>query len=531
MEKVVGKTKFIFVTGGVISGIGKGIVAASVGNILKARGFKVFIQKLDPYLNQDPGVLSPYEHGEVYVTNDGGETDLDLGHYERFTDEKLTKDSNYTSGKIFQNLINKERSGYYNGKTVQIIPHFTNEILEIIVETAKKHKPDFLIIEIGGTVGDMESAAFIRAIAEFGSFNKEKTHYIHTTYIPFLETSKDFKTKPTQYSISSLLALGIKPDMIILRTHNKLPLSICEKISNFVFLEKENVIPLHDVNCVYEIPLFLESLNVAENILKHFKMKLEKPDLKQWKKFVDKINTKKDAKKVIGMIGKYTEFEDAYKSIKEALFISSVYENLDLELKWISSEDITLKNVQSKIGIVDGLVILPGFGVRGFEGKIEVAIYSRENDIPTLGICLGMQVMTIAQARIMGYKNATSSEISEEGEFIFDLINKNDMDLGSSLRLGESNVTFKEGTIFRKTYNKETVSERHRHRYEVNRKYKKELESKNFLFSGLDSKTGLVETCEMSDKKFYLGTQYHPEFNATPMNPHPLFTKFLKSCK
>ncbi len=530
MKKLIGKTKFIFVTGGVVSGIGKGIIAASIGNILKARGFKIFTQKLDPYLNIDPGVLSPYEHGEVYVTHDGGETDLDLGHYERFVDEKLTKDSNYTSGKIFQNVINKERAGKYKGKTVQIVPHFTNEIIELMVKTAQTHKPDFLIIEIGGTVGDMESTAFIRAISEFGSFNSNIAYFVHATYIPFLETSKDFKTKPTQFSISSLLTMGIKPHMIILRSHKKLPKEICVKISNAIFLEPEKIIPLHDVDSVYEIPLYLETLNVAENILKQFNIELKTPDHKNWIEFTEKIKTPKTKKIIIGMIGKYTAFEDAYKSIKESLFISSVYQGVDVQLKWIASENITVENIESKIGEANGIVILPGFGSRGFEGKIIAATYSREKDIPTLGICLGMQVMTIAHARLMGYKDATSAEINKEGTPIFDLINKNENSLGGTLRLGESTVLFKEETKMRKIYNVPQAKERHRHRYEVSRKYIEILEDGEFIFSGTDSKTGLVETCEVKSKKFYLGTQYHPEFNSTPMNPHPLFTEFLKAC-
>ncbi|MGL6125173.1 MAG: CTP synthase [Metamycoplasmataceae bacterium] len=532
MKKILGKTKFIFVTGGVVSGIGKGILAASIGNILKARGHKVFIQKLDPYLNIDPGVLSPYEHGEVYVTNDGGETDLDLGHYERFTDEKLTRDSNYTSGRIFQNLINKERSGYYKGKTVQIIPHFTNEILEIITDTAKKYNPDFLIVEIGGTVGDMESTAFIRAIAEFGFFNPNITYFIHTTYIPFLETSKDFKTKPTQYSISSLLEMGIKPNMIALRAHNPLPDEICLKISKSNFLKKENIIPMHDVKSVYEIPLYLEKLNVADIILKHFKIKIESPNHKKWEKFIKLIKAPKTKKVQIGMVGKYTEFEDAYKSIKEALFISSIYQGIDLQLKWISAEKITKANAKSKLENVDGIVILPGFGLRGFEGIVQASIYTRENDIPTLGVCLGMQAMTVAQGRLIGYKDATSSEVSKTGTMIFDLIDKTKSKnfLGGTLKLGESIVEFKENSEFKKIYGVSSIGERHRHRYEVNIKYRDLLETGDFSFSGKDKNTGLVETCEVKNKKFYLGTQYHPEFNSTPLNPHPLFTAFLKSC-
>ena len=530
MKKLIGKTKFIFVTGGVVSGIGKGIIAASIGNILKARGFKVFIQKLDPYLNIDPGVLSPYEHGEVYVTHDGGETDLDLGHYERFIDEKLTKDSNYTSGKLFQNVINKERSGKYRGKTVQIFPHFTNEIIELMVKTAQTNKPDFLIVEIGGTVGDMESIAFIRAISEFGSFNSDIAYFVHATYIPFLETSKDFKTKPTQFSISSLLTMGIKPHMIILRSHKKLPKEMPVKVSKSIFLESKKIIPLHDVDSVYEVPLYFETLNVAENILKEFKMDLKTPDHKNWTKFTEKIKAPKSKKIIIGMVGKYTTFEDAYKSIKESLFISSVYQGLEIQLKWISSEDITFENIESKIGKVNGIIILPGFGLRGFEGKIIAATYSRDKDIPTLGICLGMQVMTIAHARLLGYEDATSAEIFDEGTLIFDLINKNENSLGGTLRLGESTVLFQEGTKFRKIYNAPKTKERHRHRYELNREYIDILQDDEFMFSGFDSKTGLVETCEVKNKKFYLGTQYHPEFNSTPMNPHPLFTEFLKAC-
>ncbi|MGL5617738.1 MAG: CTP synthase [Metamycoplasmataceae bacterium] len=530
MKKVLGNTKFIFVTGGVVSGIGKGIVAASIGNILKARGLKVFIQKLDPYLNIDPGVLSPYEHGEVYVTNDGGETDLDLGHYERFTDEKLTRDSNYTSGKIFQNLIDKERRGYYKGKTVQIVPHFTNEILEIITKTAKKHNPDFLIIEIGGTVGDMESTAFIRAISEFGSFNPKITYFVHTTYIPFLETSKDFKTKPTQISISSLLELGIKPNMIVLRSHNKIPQDICSKISKSIFLKKENIIPLHDVDSVYDIPLYLEELKVAKNILKHFHMKNETPNHKKWEKFTEMIKADKSEKIVVGMVGKYTEFEDAYKSVKEALFISSIYEGLSLELKWIASDGIDKNNVKSKLKNLDRIVILPGFGSRGWEGIITAAIFSREKDIPTLGICLGMQAMTVAHARLMGYKDANSSEICKKGTMIFDLINKNNNSLGGTLRLGESEIIFKDKSLFKEIYGVKSIKERHRHRYEVNKKYIDSLETEDFSFSGIDKNTGLVETCEVKNKRFYLGTQYHPEFNSTPLRPHPLWTAFLKSC-
>ncbi|MGL5732972.1 MAG: CTP synthase, partial [Metamycoplasmataceae bacterium] len=340
----------------------------------------------------------------------------------------------------------------------------------------------------------------------------------------------DFKTKPTQISISSLLELGIKPNMIVLRAHNKLPQEICNKISKSIFLKKENIVPLHDVDSVYDIPLYLEELKVAKNILKHFHMKNVTPDHDKWEKFTEMIKAEKSKKILIGMVGKYTEFEDAYKSVKEALFISSIYEGLSLELKWIASDDIDKSNVKSKLKNLDGIVILPGFGSRGWEGIITASAYAREKDIPTLGICLGMQAMTVAHARLMGYEDANSSEVCKKGTMIFDLINKNNNSLGGTLRLGESEIIFKDKSLFSKVYGSKSIKERHRHRYEVNKDYIDSLETEEFSFSGIDKNTGLIETCEVKNKKFYLGTQYHPEFNSSPFKPQPLFTAFLKAC-
>lgn len=527
------KTKYIFVTGGVVSGIGKGISAASIGNILKAKGFKILMQKLDPYLNIDPGVLSPYEHGEVYVTKDGGETDLDLGHYERFLSQSVERDSSWTSGKIYQRIFEKERKGFYEGSTVQIIPHFTNEIQEIIKETTEKHKPDFYIVEIGGTVGDTESISFIQAAAEFSFRNRDDVFFIHTTYVPWLHSSKEFKTKPTQFSIATLSSLGIKPNIVLLRSQYEIMLDIRTKISKTTFLPVENIISIHDIDSVYKIPNYLESQNVSNLILDHFNMKSKKTlDTKVWNDFVEKIDLKNKKEITIAFVGKYVEYEDAYKSISEALYISATHLKLKLKIKWVLSESIIEKTVNEILANIDGVVILPGFGKRGFHGKLVTAEFTRIKHIPTLGICYGMQAMTINQALRKGINDATSSEIDEDGTFIFDLINKDAPDkyLGGSMRLGDYDITFQKQTKFNDIYGN-LASERHRHRYEVNDKYISELEDNDFIFSGRNPQSGLVETCEVMSHPFYLGTQYHPEFNASILKPHPLFTAFLEVIK
>lgn len=529
-KKTKNNTKIIFVTGGVISGIGKGITASSIGNILKARGFKIFMQKLDCYLNIDPGVLSPYEHGEVYVTEDGGETDLDLGHYERFIDETLTKESNYTTGKIYQRIFENERKGKYNGKTVQMVPHFTNEIMKIINSTIEKNKPDFLIVEIGGTIGDIESSPFIKAISEYSFRNPNTCYFVHVTYVPWLNASKEFKTKPTQNSISMLLSGGINPNMILLRSQNPINEAIIDKISNLSYIKKECVISVYDFDSVYRVPLYLESQGVCERILEFFSIKPRKSDFKDWEQFVNKLVEPKKNNINIAMIGKYIELEDAYKSIKEALFISGIYENANINFDWISAESIEEKNIALKLRDIDGVVILPGFGKRGFEGKVTAVNYTRKNNIPTLGICFGMQAMTINQARLKGIKDATSSEISDKGTFVLDIIvGKDKENIGGTLRLGADTICLKDNSQIKRIYEESEISERSRHRYEVNPKYISKIEDKEFKFTGYNKSKNLIEVCELENHPFYIGVQYHPEFNAKPLRPSKLFSAFIKS--
>lgn len=524
------KTKIIFVTGGVISGIGKGIAAASIGNILKARGYSVFIQKLDPYLNIDPGVLSPYEHGEVYVTDDGGETDLDLGHYERFLNQSLTKDSNYTSGKICQMLFDNERKGKYNGKTVQIIPHLTNQINKIINSSIKKHKLDFHIVEIGGTVGDVESNAFIIAASQFGYQHPEDTFYVHITYVPWLNATKEHKTKPTQHSLSLLASNGIRANMVLLRSQNDVGREICQKIADFTFLDEKNIVSLYDVDNVYEIPLYLDSKKVGISILEHFNLPKRKANTSEWESFINKTKAVTNQKITIAMVGKYIELEDSYKSIREALIISGAYNQANIDFRWISSETLTSTNLEQTFRDVDGVVVLPGFGSRGFEGKLLTVDYTRKHDIPTLGICFGMQAMTINQARLKGIKDATSREFENEGTFVLDLIEgKNAEVLGGTLRLGLDQIKIDPNTIAYKIYQKNLISERSRHRYEVNPKYVNQIQDDDFIFSGYHPQSKLIEICELKSHSFYVGVQYHPEFSARPLNPHKLFNAFIRA--
>ena len=524
------KTKIIFVTGGVISGIGKGIAAASIGNILKARGYSVFIQKLDPYLNIDPGVLSPYEHGEVYVTDDGGETDLDLGHYERFLNQSLTKDSNYTSGKICQMLFDNERKGKYNGKTVQIIPHLTNQINKIINSSIKKHKLDFHIVEIGGTVGDVESNAFIIAASQFGYQHPEDTFYVHITYVPWLNATKEHKTKPTQHSLSLLASNGIRANMVLLRSQNDVGREICQKIADFTFLDEKNIVSLYDVDNVYEIPLYLDSKKVGISILEHFNLPKRKANTSEWESFINKTKAVTNQKITIAMVGKYIELEDSYKSIREALIISGAYNQANIDFRWISSETLTSTNLEQTFRDVDGVVVLPGFGSRGFEGKLLTVDYTRKHDIPTLGICNGMQAMTINQARLKGIKDATSREFESEGTFVLDLIEgKNAEVLGGTLRLGLDQIKIDPNTIAYKIYQKNLISERSRHRYEVNPKYVNQIQDDDFIFSGYHPQSKLIEICELKSHSFYVGVQYHPEFSARPLNPHKLFNAFIRA--
>lgn len=524
-------TKFLFVTGGVLSGLGKGVSAAALGRTLKARGFKVFVQKFDPYYNVDPGTMSPYQHGEVFVTTDGGETDLDLGHYERFIGETLTKVSNYTQGKLLQELLDEERRGVYEGKTIQVIPHVTDKIINKLYEAAKSSKADFIITEIGGTVGDIESQPFMQAIWEFSQINRHQSYFIHCAFLPFLETSEEFKSKPIQHSVKLLHSMGINPNMILLRANQKIPEEIVEKVAKTTFVSRESCIPIPNVDNIYKLPIYFEKYKMAEIILKYFKMPERPADLSGWQKYIKLIDQPKKQTLTIAMVGKYVEFEDAYKSIVEALKISGNYNAVNIKLLWISSDVITKQNVGKKIANVDGVIILPGFGKRGFDGKVIMAQYTRDHNIPTFGICYGFQAMVVAQAKLQGISDATSSEVDQEGSFVIDIIkgkNKHD-NLGGTLRLGLSETKLVKNSLAAKLYGSLSSWERHRHRYETNPQYIEKIVTKDFVFSGFDANNGYAEVCEMPHQKFYLGVQAHPEFNANPLKEHPLFRGFIKA--
>lgn len=524
--------KYIFVTGGVVSGLGKGVSAASLGRLLKSRGYSIFVQKLDPYLNVDPGNMSPYEHGEVYVTKDGGETDLDLGHYERFIGTNFTKDSNFTSGQIYTTILNNERKGKYNGKTVQIIPHVTEYIESLIIKAGKKSKADFVITEVGGTVGDIESQPFVYALATFANKHKKDSFFIHATYVPFLEASKEFKSKPTQHSIKELRQFGINPNMILLRANKSPTEDIIKKTAFAAQIEEAAVIGVPNSDSIYKVPLFLEEKQMAQQVLKYFGMRNKKPDLASWRKFVELIDKKRSGEITIGMVGKYIEFEDAYMSIIEAIKISAVYANIKVNLKWIKADSITEKNISKKISNVDGVIILPGFGKRGFDGKVITSSFLRETTIPTLGICYGLQAMTVAQAKLSGYKDATSFENEEVGTPIINMIRSTKKRInGGQLRLGENETIITKGTLAHKIYKTTSIFERHRHRFEVNPKYKEELENNGFVFSGHNPKNGLAEIVEYQKHPFYIGVQYHPEFNSNPLTDHNLFKAFINEMK
>ncbi|WP_371246683.1 CTP synthase [Mycoplasmopsis agassizii] len=528
------KTRYIFVTGGVISGLGKGISAASIGNILKARGFSIFVLKLDPYLNIDPGVMSPYEHGEVYVTKDGGETDLDLGHYERFIDVELTKDSNWTSGRIYKRLFEKERNGDYKGKTVQVIPHLTDEITKIIHETADKYQPDFMIIEVGGTIGDIESDPFIEAISKMKFNHYEDVFLAMVTYIPYLSSSNEFKSKPTQVSLLNLRSRNLSPNLVLLRNEKLVPHDIMLKIASKTNLHLDEIIAIPDLENIYFAPQYFERTRVADVILKYFKIEPIKADFSEWENLIDLIKAKKTHQIHLVMIGKYVEFHDAYKSIIEALKIASYHTDVELKLTWKDSSRINDDNKRLLKAFYDGVVILPGFGRRGFEGKVTTALYTREIKMPTLGICLGMQAMSVAQARLKGYKNATSAEFATRGAdevFVLNILEGKDKEknLGGTLRLGNYDVKLLEGSLAHKAYEKDLITERHRHRYEITEEFKEILQDEEFVFSGINPETNLAEIAEVKNHPFYLGTQYHPEFTNRPLKGHSLFMEFLKA--
>ncbi len=526
-------TKYIFVTGGVVSGLGKGITAASLGRLLKARGLKVASQKLDPYINVDPGTMSPYQHGEVYVTDDGAETDLDLGHYERFIDENLNKYSNLTSGKVYWNVLNKERRGEYLGSTVQVIPHITNEIKEFVYRVGKHSDADVVITEIGGTIGDIESQPFLEAVRQISlEVGKENSLFIHVTLVPFLRGSDEHKSKPTQHSVKELQGMGINPDIIVLRCDEPLEESIFKKISLFCNVEEDCVIENITLPYLYEAPLMLEKANISSVVCRKLKIDAPKPDLTEWEEMVERIKTLSGTVN-IGLVGKYTQLHDAYLSVAEALRHAGYDYSSDVEIHWIDSELITRENAAEMLKDVDGIIVPGGFGNRGIEGMIAAAEYARINKVPYFGICLGMQISVIEFARhVAGIEDAHSGEFDELcANKVIDFMpgQSEDIDKGGTLRLGAYPCKIKEGTMMEKCYGTLEISERHRHRYEFNNNYRELLQSKGLVLSGLSPDGRLVETVEIPDHPFFVGVQYHPEFKSRPNKPHPLFKGFIKA--
>lgn len=520
--------KFIFITGGVLSSIGKGVSAASIGSILEELGLKVSIQKLDPYLNVDPGTMSPFQHGEVFVTEDGAETDLDIGHYERFLNTNLTRKNNVTAGKVYFDVIEQERKGNYLGATVQVIPHVTDKIKEFIREASKGF--DIFIVEIGGTVGDIESLPFLEAARQFQiEVGKDKAIFLHLTYVPYLEASGELKTKPTQHSVKELRAIGIIPDIIICRASKELPESVKSKIALFCNVEKEDVISAPDVSIIYELPIFLEeSERIAQKISQKLSIEYGKPSLEKWKNIVFKIKNAKDNVR-IGVIGKYVELKDAYKSLNEALLHGALENELKLHIDWINSE--TLK--ESELKELDGILIPGGFGERGVEGKIRALSFARENKVPAFGICLGMQLMAVEFARnVLGYKEANSTEFEPATPYpVIDIMKEQKYieKLGGTMRLGAFPCKLDKNSKAFDIYKEEIVYERHRHRYEFNNAFREEFIKNGFFPSGLSPDNLLVEVLELKDHPWYIGSQFHPEFKSKPFAPHKLFISFIKA--
>jgi CTP synthase len=528
-------TKYIFVTGGVTSSLGKGIIAASLGKLLQARGFRVTNQKLDPYINIDPGTLNPYEHGECYVTVDGQETDLDLGHYERFTNVETHRANNITTGRIYQNVINKERRGDYLGKTVQVIPHITDEIKRNIKLLGNKGEFDFVITEIGGTVGDIESFPYIESVRQLKWEMGKNCLIVHLTYVPFLAAAKELKTKPTQHSVKSLQEQGVQPDILILRTEHNIPTEMRKKVALFCNVEPSAVMQSIDASTIYRVPLNMQHEKLDEVVLTKMGFDLEKTpaaDMKKWVAFVENLENAKEEVR-IGLVGKYVQLQDAYKSITESLMHASAYNNRKLKLDLILSDKLNEENVEKRLENLDGIVVAPGFGQRGMEGKFVALKYARENNVPCLGICMGMQTMCIEFARnVLGYADANSTEIDPTTTHnIVDIMDeqKNILNLGGSMRLGAFKCKLKKGSKVYQIYGKENISERHRHRFEFNNAYKEEFEKAGMICSGLNVESNLVEIIELQSHKWYIGVQFHPEFSSTVVNPHPLFISFIKA--
>ena len=533
--------RYVFVTGGVVSSIGKGLSSASLAALLQLRGFKVRIRKLDPYLNVDPGTMNPFQHGEVFVTDDGAETDLDLGHYERFTGISATQSDNITTGGIYSDIIKKERKGDYLGGTVQVVPHVTDRIKKFISHDIKNE--DFVICEIGGTVGDIESLPFLEAIRQFSNDTEKKNSlFIHLTLVPYLKASGELKTKPTQHSVKELRSLGIQPDIIICRSEKKIPISERKKISLFCNVNIENVIETVDVRTIYEAPISFHKEKLDDRVLSHFNIKSKKiPNLTKWKNITTKVlNTTKDVN--IGIIGKYVNLKDAYKSLDEALTHGGIANNLKVNLSRIDSEHLKSQNLKSALKDVSGILIPGGFGKRGSEGKIAAIKYARLNNIPFFGICFGMQMAIIEAARnLLNIKNASSSEFGNNCTPVVGLLEEwqkgkerfkgSEKDLGGTMRLGLYEAILKRNSLISKIYSMKKIQERHRHRYEVNIKYKKEFEKKGLIFSALSPDGLLPEIIELKNHPWFVGVQFHPEFKSRPFTPHPLFSSFVKAAE
>ena len=536
--KIKMNTKYIFVTGGVVSSLGKGIISASIGKLLQARGFKVTIQKFDPYINIDPGTLNPYEHGECYVTVDGMETDLDLGHYERFTGIHTTRNNSITTGRIYKTVIDRERHGDYLGKTIQVVPHITDEIKRCMLRTSSDQDFDFVITEVGGTIGDIESAPFMEAIRQLRWQLGRDAVCVHLTYVPYLKAADELKTKPTQHSVKELQGMGIQPDILVLRTERHLDDHIRMKVASFCNVDLECVVQSEDMPSIYEVPVSMQQQGLDAAILRKIGIPVgETPAMKSWHDFLDKQrNAKREVH--IGLVGKY-DLQDAYKSIRESLNLAGVYNDVKARLHFVNSEEITRQNVAEKLEGMAGIVICPGFGKRGIEGKIVAAEYTRTHDIPTFGICLGMQMMVIEFARnVLGYKDANSSEMDEQTPHnVIDLMEeqKSVTQMGGTMRLGAYDCELREGSKAAQAYTVATnasltIRERHRHRYEFNNQYQDEYESKGMKCVGVNPAANLVEIVEIPDKRWYIGTQFHPEYSSTVLHPHPLFMSFIKTC-
>jgi CTP synthase len=525
--------KYVFITGGVVSSLGKGITAASLGRLLKSRGLKVTIQKFDPYINIDPGTMSPYQHGEVYVTEDGAETDLDVGHYERFIDKNLNKHANVTAGKIYWSVLNKERRGEYLGATVQVIPHITNEIKEHIVQVTKQGDVDVVITEIGGTVGDIESLPFLEAIRQIKYVvGKENVMYIHVTLMPYLQTTGEIKTKPTQHSVKELLEIGIQPDALVCRTDKPLNQEIKDKVALFCNVDSENVIENASAEYLYEVPLILENFGFAKIVCDKLNLECKEPDLSDWEELVAREKALTKVTK-IALVGKYVELKDAYLSVAEALKHAGIANNTKIQIDWIHSEDVTEENAAEMLKDAQGIIVPGGFGHRGIEGKIAAAKYARENKIPYFGICLGMHIAVIEFARnVLGLKDAHTSEINPNSSYpVIDLMpdQKDIENMGGTMRLGLYPCKLVKGTKAEEAYGEELIHERHRHRYELNNGFKDQFEAAGLKIGGMSPDGKLIEMVELEDHPWYVACQFHPEFKSRPTRSHPLFREFIRA--